>query len=56
MDFLEAYEGGANPDPETLEQIRLKREARVSAGNSVPVTGSSGSDVLQIELDRQPGY
>jgi len=32
MDFLEAYEGGANPDPETLEQIRLKREKRSSAG------------------------
>jgi len=25
LDFLEAYEGGANPDPETLESIRRKR-------------------------------
>jgi nitrate/nitrite transport system ATP-binding protein len=25
LDFLEAYEGGANPDPETLERIREKR-------------------------------
>ena len=25
LDFLEAYEDGANPDPETLESIRRKR-------------------------------
>ncbi len=25
LDFLEAYEGGANPDPEVLEQIKSKR-------------------------------
>ncbi len=30
LDFLEAYEGGANPDPETLEAIRNKRAARVA--------------------------
>ncbi|MDK1385897.1 nitrate ABC transporter ATP-binding protein [Sinorhizobium sp. 8-89] len=28
LDFLEAYEGGANPDPEHLEAIRNKRAAR----------------------------
>lgn len=31
LDFLEAYEGGANPDPEHLESIRRKREARLGA-------------------------
>ncbi|MCO6186944.1 ABC transporter ATP-binding protein [Rhizobium sp. L1K21] len=31
LDFLEAYEGGANPDPETLEAIRNKRTARIAA-------------------------
>ena len=29
LDFLEAYEGGANPDPETLERIREKRARRM---------------------------
>ena len=28
LDFLEAYEGGANPAPELLEQIRQKRAGR----------------------------
>ncbi len=28
LDFLEAYEGGANPDPETLARIREKRAQR----------------------------
>ena len=28
LDFLEAYEGGATPDPETLEAIRCKRISR----------------------------
>ena len=31
LDFLEAYEGGANPDPETLARIRDKRAERVVA-------------------------
>ena len=31
LDFLEAYEGGANPDPETLERIREKRAARTAS-------------------------
>ena len=31
LDFLEAYEGGANPDPETLERIRAKRAGRTRA-------------------------
>ena len=35
LDFLEAYEGGANPEPEVLEAIRLKRESR-SAQRSNP--------------------
>jgi nitrate/nitrite transport system ATP-binding protein len=30
LDFLEAYEGGANPDPAVLEQIKRKRAARTS--------------------------
>jgi nitrate/nitrite transport system ATP-binding protein len=29
LDFLEAYEGGANPDPETLEAIKRKRSQRI---------------------------
>ena len=29
LDFLEAYEGGANPEPEMLDRIRTKRAARV---------------------------
>ena len=31
LDFLEAYEGGANPDPETLLRISEKRAERVIA-------------------------
>ena len=31
LDFLEAYEGGANPSPELLESIRLKRESHNAA-------------------------
>ncbi|MBP2234325.1 nitrate/nitrite transport system ATP-binding protein [Sinorhizobium kostiense] len=30
LDFLEAYEGGANPSPEHLEAIRAKRAARTT--------------------------
>jgi len=30
LDFLEAYEGGANPSPEHLEAIRSKRAARTT--------------------------
>ena len=30
LDFLEAYEGGADPDPELLETIKKKRAARIS--------------------------
>ena len=36
LDFLEAYEGGANPDPETLKAIsrkRLERSTKSSAAN-----------------------
>lgn len=31
LDFLEAYEGGATPDPQTLAKIREKRAARTVA-------------------------
>ncbi len=31
LDFLEAYEGGANPSPELLESIKQKRAVRVAA-------------------------
>lgn len=31
FDFLEAYEGGANPEPETLDRIRSKRAQRAVA-------------------------
>ncbi len=34
LDFLEAYEGGSNPDPETLEAIRNKRLARKATNAS----------------------
>ena len=30
LEFLEAYEGGANPSEEALEEIAKKREQRVS--------------------------
>ncbi|MYZ50133.1 ABC transporter ATP-binding protein [Propylenella binzhouense] len=33
LGFLEAYEGGANPDPAHLEAIRLKRAGRTSPGD-----------------------
>ena len=37
LDFLEAYEGGANPEPEVLEAIRLKRESRsAQSSNTEP--------------------
>lgn len=32
LDFLEAYEGGANPDPEVLEAIRSKRRSKAHVG------------------------
>ena len=34
MYFLEAYEGGANPDQSELDAISKMREARLAAGNS----------------------
>jgi nitrate/nitrite transport system ATP-binding protein len=33
LDFLEAYEGGANPDPALLEQIKQKRADRTRRGD-----------------------
>jgi nitrate/nitrite transport system ATP-binding protein len=34
LDFLEAYEGGANPAPELLQQIAAKRTQRDGQGAS----------------------
>jgi nitrate/nitrite transport system ATP-binding protein len=30
LDFLEAYEGGATPDPQVLDAIKAKRAGRTS--------------------------
>lgn len=35
LDFLEAYEGGANPDQSVLDAIASKRQARVDLASSV---------------------
>lgn len=35
LDFLEAYEGGANPDQSVLESIAAKREKRINRENTV---------------------
>lgn len=41
IDFLEAYEGGANPSPERLETIRQKRAARLEeTGSPLPRTAA----------------
>jgi len=32
LDFLEAYEGGANPEPALLDEIKRKRAERLAAG------------------------
>ncbi|KQS83779.1 MULTISPECIES: ABC transporter ATP-binding protein [unclassified Rhizobium] len=41
IDFLEAYEGGANPSPEHLETIRQKRAARLDeTGSALPRTAA----------------
>jgi nitrate/nitrite transport system ATP-binding protein len=37
LDFLEAYEGGADPDPAVLEDIKNKRVARVAAARNRPL-------------------
>lgn len=34
LDFLEAYEGGANPEPAVLNAITRKRAERIGGGNS----------------------
>ncbi|MFG1432569.1 ABC transporter ATP-binding protein [Xanthobacter sp. V2C-8] len=41
LDFLEAYEGGANPAPEQLQAIQNKRAARM-ARQSAPQVGAVG--------------
>ncbi|MEM7503621.1 MAG: nitrate ABC transporter ATP-binding protein [Pseudomonadota bacterium] len=40
LDFLEAYEGGANPDPETLKKLRKRRENVVEAPAQVAAGGT----------------
>jgi len=35
LDFLEAYEGGANPAPELLEEIKRRRAERVTSARSL---------------------
>ncbi len=41
IDFLEAYEGGANPSPEHLETIRQKRAYRLDeTGSALPRTAA----------------
>lgn len=34
LDFLEAYEGGADPDPELLQSIKNKRASRISGNRT----------------------
>ncbi|MBA5777145.1 ATP-binding cassette domain-containing protein [Stappia sp. F7233] len=41
LDFLEAYEGGANPAPETLAAISAKRAARVGSRQAIPPTAAA---------------
>ncbi|PLX39452.1 MAG: nitrate/sulfonate/bicarbonate ABC transporter ATP-binding protein [Hyphomicrobiales bacterium] len=42
LDFLEAYEGGANPSPEALAAIAAKREHRMSSTHSQPAVLAAG--------------
>jgi len=56
MDFLEAYEGGANPDPQTLEQIRLKREKKSSGLHMKTQDDVVTSESVVSELSHQPAY
>ena len=37
LDFLEAYEGGANPEPTLLAEIKRKRAERLSAGRKLRI-------------------
>jgi nitrate/nitrite transport system ATP-binding protein len=37
LDFLEAYEGGANPEPAVLEAIKRKRAQRLGEGPNLRV-------------------
>lgn len=37
LDFLEAYEGGANPDPSLLAEIKRKRADRLAAGRKLRI-------------------
>jgi nitrate/nitrite transport system ATP-binding protein len=43
LEFLEAYEGGARPDPSVLEAIKTKRSMRQFSKSAAvpPVSGSS---------------
>ncbi len=48
--FLEAYEGGANPDQELLDAISKKRQKRVQQQqNNNPSLRQSGSDVVCVD-------
>ncbi|RWL22889.1 MAG: ATP-binding cassette domain-containing protein [Mesorhizobium sp.] len=42
LDFLEAYEGGANPDPALLEQIKQKRADRTRHGDNALRVAAAG--------------
>ncbi len=44
MEFLEAYEGGANPDPEVLDAISKKREARLAQHQQQPTIQTTIAD------------
>jgi nitrate/nitrite transport system ATP-binding protein len=37
LDFLEAYEGGANPPPALLEEMKRKQAERLAAGPSLRI-------------------
>ena len=40
LDFLEAYEGGANPDPSLLDEIKRKRTERLGAGRRLRIAAA----------------
>ncbi|MEM7407090.1 MAG: nitrate ABC transporter ATP-binding protein [Pseudomonadota bacterium] len=44
LDFLEAYEGGANPDPQTLERLRKRREDERESEEDTPARIAAGGN------------
>jgi nitrate/nitrite transport system ATP-binding protein len=50
LDFLEAYEGGANPAPELLEAITRKREIRIAAQQEQAESAAAGIAVPNQEV------